>query len=244
MHRINLLKLIQDNADKPKSFSIRQEDDEATVYVYDVIGGLWGGVDAEQFARDLAEIKAKTINLRINSPGGDVFDARAIATALRSHPATVNAYIDGWAASAATTIAMAADRVEIAEGGFFMIHNAWALAIGNRHELLDLASLLEKIDNAIAADYAKRTGADLEQIAQWMDDETWFEASEAVEHGFADAVMQESSDKNNSAGKWNLSAYRNAPKPKPAPDPTDNDDSLHFRQELDRRLTLLEKCSA
>lgn len=206
---MNLLKLIKDNAERPRSWSIKQEGDDATVYVYDVIGGLWGGVDAETFVRDVNKIEAKTINVRINSPGGDVFDARAMATALRNHSANVNAFIDGWAASAATTLAMAADRIEIASGGFFMIHNAWTFMLGNRHELLEMAAVLEKIDQAIAADYIKRTGAESKQVAEWMDAETWFSADEALEHGFVDAVMESGTDNRPS---WNLSAYRNAPK--------------------------------
>lgn len=233
--KMNLLKLIKDNAERPRSWSIKQEGDDATVYVYDVIGGLWGGVDAEQFVRDVDKLQAKTINVRINSPGGDVFDARAMATALRNHPATVNAFVDGWAASAATTLAMAADRVEIASGGFFMIHNAWTFMLGNRHELLEMAAVLEKIDQAIAADYIKRTGADAKQVAEWMDAETWFSADEALEHGFVDAVMDGGADNRSS---WNLSAYRNAPKIE-QPDQT-----AQLRAELGRRLTMLERCSA
>lgn len=233
MHKMNLLQLLKDNAEKPRSWSVKAAGDEATVYVYDVIGGLFGGVDAEQMTRDLSEIEAKTINLRINSPGGDVFEARAIATALKEHPAEVVAHVDGLAASAATTIAMAADRVEISDGGFFMIHNAWTLAIGNKSDMLDSAALLEKVDQAIASDYMNKTGADAEQVKQWMDDETWFTAQEAVEHGFADSVKEDKAKAKN----WNLAAYSNAPEIK-------DESSGPDRAELERRLTLLESCAA
>lgn len=232
--KMNLLKLIRDNADRPRSWSIKQEGEDATIYVYDVIGGILGGIDAEQFAREVAGIDAKTINVRINSPGGDVFDARAMATALRNHGAKVNAYIDGWAASAATTVAMAANHVEIASGGFFMIHNAWTLMLGNRHDLLDMAAVLEKVDQAIAADYIKRTGADAKQVTEWMDAETWFNADEALEHGFVDAVMGKAENR----WSWNLSAYRNAPKIEA------QDQTEQLREALSRRLALLERCSA
>lgn len=232
-NRMNLLQLLKDNADKPRSWSLKAEGEDATLYVYDVIGGLWGGVDAEEVARALAATTASTIHVRINSPGGDVFEARAITTALRQHQAEIIVHIDGWAASAATTIATAGDRVEIAQGGMYMIHNAWTLAMGNRHDMLDTAGLLEKVDAAILQDYAARTGATPEQIAQWMDDETWFSAEEAVEHGFADELVASGKA---SAKSWNLSAYRNPPKIE-EPDRPD-------LAALERRLTLLENVSA
>jgi ATP-dependent Clp protease protease subunit len=233
---MNLMQLLKDNADKPRSWAIRQDGDEATVYVYDVIGGLFGGVDAEAMVRDLSGIQASTIRVRINSPGGDVFDGRAIATALRQHPAEVIAQVDGLAASAATTIAAAANRVEMAPGSFYMIHNAWTLAIGNKADMLEVAALLEKIDAQIGADYAARTGASAEQVAQWMDEETWFTAEEAVENGFADAVGERSSA---NAAAWNLSAYANAPKVEAPQEPAAPD-----RAVLERRLALLERISA
>lgn len=237
MRRINLLQLLKDNADRPRCWRVNQEAGKAaTVYVYDVIGGIWGGVQAEEFVQELQAIDAEQIDLRINSPGGDVFDARAIATALREHPANVTAYVDGLAASAATTIAMAADRVEIAQGGFFMIHNAWAFMYGNKNEMRDMADLLEKVDGAIAADYATKTGNTADQIAEWMNEESWFTADEAVENGFADAVMGSKGD----AANWNLAAYRNAPEI-----PKDEENAgERIKADLERRLRLIESCSA
>src|SRR5699024_9441941 len=128
----NFLQLLRDNEAKPSAFEVKAAFNAATIYVYDVIGGFFGGVDAEDFAREVAALDVDTIHLRINSPGGDVFDARAMQTALRGHRAHVIAHIDGLAASAASGIAMAADEIEIAEGGFLMIHNAWTLAMGNQ----------------------------------------------------------------------------------------------------------------
>lgn len=238
MNRMNLLQLIKDNAEKPRSWSIKSAEGEATLYIYDVIGGMFGGVDAEEVARDLAATEASTIHVRINSPGGDVFDAVAISTALRQHPANVVAHIDGLAASAATTISTAADRVEISDGGMYMIHNAWTLAIGNRHDLLDTAGLLEKVDGNIQRAYAERTGASTEQIGEWMDAETWFTADEAVEAGFADEVVSGESAR---AKAWNLAAYANAPEIKDEPE---SKEPMPDRATLERRLALLERCSA
>lgn len=163
-------------------------EDEATVYLYDVIDSWWG-IDSGQFVKDLNAITAKTIHLRINSPGGSVFDAEAIQTALQQHKARVVAHIDGMAASAATYVALAADEVEMSDGAMFMIHNAWTFAFGNASELVDTAALLEKIDANLLRDYQAKTGASAEQIKQWMDAETWFNAEEALTNGFVDRIF-------------------------------------------------------
>lgn len=171
----------------------KADDEEATLYVYDAIGS-WFGIAASDFVQALADIKAKTIHLRIQSPGGSVFEAEAMQTALQQHPARVIAHIDGMAASAATTLALGADEVEISDGGMFMIHNAWNIAIGNADDMLEMAAHLEKVDANIAADYQRKTGASLEQIKEWMDAETWFSAAEALEHGFVDRIYKPDGD--------------------------------------------------
>ncbi len=171
----------------------KADDEEATLYVYDAIGS-WFGIAASDFVQALANIKAKTIHLRIDSPGGSVFEAEAMQTALQQHAARVIAHIDGLAASAATTLALGADEIEISDGGAFMIHNAWNIAIGNKDDMLDAAAFLEKIDGNIAADYQRKTKASLEQIKEWMDAETWFSAAEALEHGFVDRIYKPEGD--------------------------------------------------
>ena len=95
---------------------------EETLYLYDEIG-YWG-IDAKQFVEDLNKLDADTIHLRINSPGGDVFAAKAMQTALMQHDAKVVAHVDGLAASAASVVAMGADEIEMVDGGFMMIHKA------------------------------------------------------------------------------------------------------------------------
>jgi len=163
--------------------------DEATVYVYDAIGGWWG-IDPKTWVPDFAAIKASTIHLRINSPGGSVFDAEAMRTAIRQHPANVIAHIDGMAASAATGLAIAANEVEISDGAMFMIHHPWGWAAGNADELREYADLLDKVDISIVTAYAKKTGKDVAAIVGWMDAETWFTAAEALEHGFVDRIFE------------------------------------------------------
>lgn len=163
--------------------------DEATVYVYDAIGGWWG-IDPKTWVPEFNAIKAKTIHLRINSPGGSVFDAEAMRTAIRQHPANVIAHIDGMAASAATGIAIAANEVEISDGAMFMIHHPWGWAAGNAADLREYADLLDKVDVSIVAAYAKKTGQDADAVIAWMDAETWFTAAEALEHGFVDRIFE------------------------------------------------------
>lgn len=170
--------------------------EEATIYLYDVIvsdeaSAEWfGGVAPQPFVTALNGITAKKINLRINSPGGDVFGARAIEQALREHPAEIVAHIDGYAASAATIIMMAADHITMNQGAMLMIHDAWSLVMGDSADMLNMAALLEKIDGTIAGTYANRTGLNAEAVRALMDAETWFTADEAVAAKFADSISE------------------------------------------------------
>lgn len=205
------MQLLRDNANAEAPPSIRSEvqDDGTHVYVYDVIDSYWGA-SASLLVAALGDAGGGTVHLHINSPGGDVFEARAMAAAVVGYSGDVIAHIDGVAASAATYLALSANEVRMTDGGLFMVHNSWTLAMGNASELLSTAALLEKIDGTIAADYAKKTGASAEQIKAWMDAETWFTAQEAKDAGFIDAI--DASTKADKKAQWNLSAYANAPK--------------------------------
>lgn len=196
------------------SFSVKAAGDEVTIYLYDAIvdtdeEAYWyGGISAEAFVKEVAAIKASTIHLRVNSPGGSVFGGRAMETALRGHSAKVVAHVDGVAASAASIVIMGADSIEMSPGAFIMIHKAWSIGIGNADDMLHLAGLLEKVDNTLAATYVARTGLEPERIASMMTEETWIEAAEAVELGFADTVQE---GRSKAAAAWDLSAYEHAP---------------------------------
>jgi ATP-dependent protease ClpP protease subunit len=206
MHK-RLLQLLRDNATKGGNpLKVEDAADSSTVYLYDVIDPYFG-IGAADFNKELAGLKGKQVNLRINSPGGDVFDARAMATAVAQH-GNVIAHIDGLAASAATYVALAANQVNMADGSFFMIHNAWTLGYGNKSDFAELVNLLDKIDQSITNDYVKKTGKTIEEITGWMSAETWFTAQDALDNGFVDAVTENNKVEN----KWNLSAYANAPK--------------------------------
>jgi ATP-dependent Clp protease protease subunit len=188
-----------------------------TIYLYDFIAQteedaqFWGGISAEGFARTLNTMTGDVM-VRIDSPGGDVFGGRAIAQSMRDYPGSITCQIDGIAASAASTVAIAGDRVVAAPGAFVMIHRSWSLAIGNCNDLMKTAGVLEKIDGTIADSYAARVGASDNDWLALMDAETWFTAAEALEIGLIDATLPERSAKGAAArAAWNLSAFDHPP---------------------------------
>ncbi len=162
------------------------------ITMFDVIGeDFWsgGGITAKRVAAQLRAIGDRPVEVQINSPGGDMFEGIAIYNVLREHPQTVTVKIMGMAASAASVIAMAADRIEIGAASFIMIHNCWVVAIGNRHDMAETAAWLEPFDSAMVDVYAARTGQDPKAIARWMDAETYMSGSTAIDRGFADALL-------------------------------------------------------
>lgn len=182
--------------------------EEATIYLYDFIVGSkaeaewWGGVAAETFVKDLRDLDAPVIHLRINSPGGDMFAARAMEQAVRDSKAKIIAHVDGYAASAATYVALAANEVEINEGGFFMIHNAWTIGMGNASDFRKTAEVLDQLDTTIVNTYAKRTKLDADALRAMMAEESWINAEDSVKHGFADRIAEGEVEVLN----WNLSS--------------------------------------
>ena len=176
--------------------------DCAEVMVYDEIG-MWG-ITAKKFCEDLSAITAKTITLRINSPGGQVFDGFAIYSALKSHSAEVNVKIDGVAASIASVIAMAGDTVEIGKNAFVMIHDPASYAFGNASDLRKEAELLDKLRDSIAGVYADRSGKPLDEIKKKMSEETWLDGAEAVDFGLADAIASNDDDEDDQDGETDL----------------------------------------
>lgn len=166
---------------------IRNADgDTAEVLLYDEIG-FWG-TTADQFVRDLKGITAPAIDVRINSPGGEVFDGIAIYSALAGHPATVTTYVDGVAASAASFIAQAGQTRMIGQYAKMMIHNASGLVIGQAADMRAMADLLDELSGTIADIYAARSGRPAAEFADAMAAETWYGATDSVDAGLADAV--------------------------------------------------------
>lgn len=239
-----LLQLARDNAAVSKPIRAESNGREATIYLHGLIGGWWGDIDPTMFAQALAATSAEVIHLRIDSPGGDVFDARSMMTAIAQHSATVIAHVDGLAASAASGICMACDEVEISQGAQIMIHEGWTVTIGNKRDHEKAHGLLDKVDTSLINDYVRRTDNSVEQVTTWLEDETWFTADEAVEHGFADRKVEVVQKRTKNA--WNLSAYKNTPAAllQPGNTATDGEAIIAHQSALSRRLALLERAPA
>lgn len=159
--------------------------------VMDVIGETWDGygITGRKVGALLRNAGAREVVVNINSPGGDVFEGLAVYNMLRGHKGDVTVRIVGLAASAASVIAMAGDRIEIARAGFLMIHNTWVFAIGDRHDLSTVAGQLGAFDEVMAELYSVRSGIDAAQIGQMMDRETWISGRAAIDQGFADVLL-------------------------------------------------------
>lgn len=170
------------------------QDDNATITVYDMIGeDAWtgGGFTAKRMSAALRSIGARDVTVKVNSPGGDVFEGFAIYNELRQHKAKVNVQVMGIAASAAAYIAMAGDEILMGLGSFMMVHNSWGMVVGNRHDMADAISTLEAIDGAQIDIFEARTGLPRAKLEKFLDAETFFSAGDAVKNGFADGVMDD-----------------------------------------------------
>lgn len=190
-----------------------ESEDEDTVYVYGDIGGYWGGVSAEEFAKEIGALTAKTLNVRLNSPGGLVFDGVAIYNVLAQHSANVIVHVEGIAASIASVIAMAGDEIRIAEGARFMIHNPWTIMMGDEDDLRSEADLLKGLKSDLIDIYAARTDQKRADLSDWMKAETWLSARESVEKGFADSMTPAKKKEKKEAHALSamLPLFRNAP---------------------------------
>lgn len=174
--------------------------DVAEVMIYSEIGYL--GRTADDFQNELASITAPTINVRINSVGGSIFDGIAIYNAIRSHPSQVTTQVDSLAASIASVIAQAGDRRVMTQHSQMMIHEAHGIAIGGAEDMRDYAAILERQSDMIAAIYAERAadGRSKARFRNMMAEETWFSDQEAVEAGLADEVVTPSKNTNKTSG--------------------------------------------
>jgi len=198
----------------------------AEIFLYDEIGAF--GITAKKFRDDLAAVgPVKNLTVFINSPGGEVFDGFAIYNMLVRHPASKTIRIDGLAASIASVIAMAGDKIVMAENSFLLVHRSSGVVIGTGEDMKDFSETMEKFDDSIARAYEKKTGKTHEDILQLMAEETWLSAAEAVEAGFADEVAPAMQV----AAFFDLSRFTKAPAalskpaetptaPTPAPQPT------------------------
>ena len=174
------------------SIAVNADESSATVRIYDEIG-FWG-TTAASFAEQLDELDVDRIDLRIKSPGGSVFDGVAIYNVLRDHRAHVDVTVDAIAASAASFIAQAGDTITMGRQAMMMIHNASGVTVGDSGAHREMADLLDKINLAIAAIYADRSGV---PQAEWLDAmaaTTWYSAAEAVDAKLADTTADGDDD--------------------------------------------------
>jgi ATP-dependent protease ClpP protease subunit len=205
----------------------RDEDGGGTytdLLIYDEIG--WWGINSADVAESLAGIKGD-LNVRLNSPGGDVFDGIAIYNQLADHNGQVTVTVDGLAASAASFIAMAGDRIVMNRASQMMIHDASGLCIGNATDMTDMAGMLDTISGTIAGIYADRTGVAAQDWRALMLAETWYDAAEAVDAGLATDMAAPRQETREPVATFDLAVFQfagrsQAPAP-PAVEPTNPD---------------------
>lgn len=224
-----------------------QATDEADLYMYLEIASWGGGYYAHSAKSFKSELDAlgdiKTLNVYINSPGGDVFEGVAIYNMLKRHKATVNMHVDGLAASIASVIAMAGDTITIPSNAMLMIHNAWVYTGGNAKDLREAADMLDKVDEGpIRQAYLAKAGDKLaeDDLIALMEAETWLTAQEAFDYGLCDVVGQ-SKQIAALAGKELLAKYRNVPAAivaKEEPPEPENGLSEERRNEIARNAQL------
>lgn len=176
------------------NFKNKDENTGELMLYGDISNSSWWGdeVTPKDFKKDLDALgEIKNLNIYINSGGGDVFAGISIYNMLKRHNAFKTVYIDGLAASIASVIAMAGDKVVMPKNAMMMIHRAWTGLYGNANEFKKMAETLEQVDTSISTSYENKTGLEVEEIKELMDKETWFTAEEAVAKKFADEIEEE-----------------------------------------------------
>jgi ATP-dependent Clp protease, protease subunit len=191
-----------------KFFNAAKTGDNLVLSIYGPIGAdMFGDGISAQSVSDALKADAKTITVRVNSPGGSAFDGVAIYNLLKSSAKPVNVIVDGMAASAASIIAMAGDTITMATGSTMMIHEAMSMAFGNAEKMTKMADTLTTVTSGIADIYVARTGLPKAEILEMQNVETWLTASEAVAKGFATSVSKDKAVKN----EFKLDAFSNIP---------------------------------
>jgi ATP-dependent Clp protease protease subunit len=187
-------------------YMIRARSSGTEVLIYDEIGAY--GVTAKGFLAELGALpEDAAIDLRLNSPGGSIFDAVAIYNALKRHPGEITVWIDGIAASAASYIAMAGDAIVMPENAFLMIHDPSGLVMGTADDMRSTAEALDKVKGSLIQGYATKSGKPDDEIASLMAAETWLDAKDALDLGFIDRIAEPVK----LAASFDVARFRNAP---------------------------------
>lgn len=175
-----------------KWFNFDNSKDIPEVMIYDQIGmDWWGdGLSARDFREEFNAIKANEINLHINSPGGSIYEGLAIYNTIKSHPAKINGFVDGIAASISSVVLMASDTIIMPENADLLIHKPWSGIVGNSDDMRNEADELDRLEDQIAKIYSDRTGINIKEISRMMSEERWISGNDAVEMGFADEVIE------------------------------------------------------
>lgn len=199
-----------------KFWRVRANGEKAgKLYIYGEISehAFWDDeIAPKKLKAELDELGAiDTLDIYINSPGGDVFAGQAIYSILKRHNAKKRIYVDGLAASIASLIAMAGDEIIMPENAMMMIHSPWTLAIGNAQEFRKIADDMDKIRESMIAVYESRSSLTREEITDMLDAETWMSAEDCVEYGFADTI-EEAQKAAACADPQILARYQNTPK--------------------------------
>lgn len=183
-----------------KFWNVMKNDEEksAELILYGSIGSdeYWDDISDKAFKQDIENLgDVENITLHINSPGGSVFSAVAIANTLKNHKAKITANIDGLAASAATIITSACDTVRMPKNALFMVHNPITFAYGNNQDMKKTVEMLDKVKDSIIETYLNKAKTDRETLSELMDNETWMNAETAKEYGFIDEILDENVEK-------------------------------------------------
>lgn len=179
----------------PKFEIKNKSETDAEIVIYSPIGqSPWGDtLSAEDFVNILKGLDPKkNLAVRINSPGGDVFDGMTIYNRLKQHKGKVTTYIDGLAASIASLIALAGDEIIMGEGALYMVHLPWTWAMGNRKDMNEVVSRLEDVEESMISIYSRRTKLDRSEVRSMLEAETWMSADVAIEKGFATSKAEDS----------------------------------------------------
>lgn len=177
------------------NFKAETKENISEIVIYGDIGDswFWESVSAKDIKNTLDDIDGDVI-IRLNSPGGDAFDGIAIYNLLKNHDGKVTVHVDGWAASAASIIAMAADELIMNTGTMLMIHEAWTIAFGNKTDVAKTMNALKGLDASLADIYMTRFKGERSEIETMMQNETWFTSEEAIDVGLADSINEVEED--------------------------------------------------
>jgi ATP-dependent Clp protease protease subunit len=204
-----------------RPLEVRAAGEEAEILVYDQIGeGMFSyGVTAKDFVMRLKDIGDKPVNIRINSPGGDVFEGLAIYNAMKAHGGPVRCTVDGLAASIASIIAMGGKSCSMADQSMMMIHNPFCVTVGDSEELRKTADLLDKVKGQMVDIYVEKSGMGKRECAAMMDEESWLTAKECMDAGLCDEIGNDS--KMSANFDLSLFAFKHVPEQlKQEPEPT------------------------